>query len=100
MTERRKAWRTKIERLEAETRRLFRCETALLQIRDILAASLPPNRAIALRDILTDIICVVEDAGFPLPANQQTDPSAEMPPPLDGNIVLFPPLPRRPPPQE
>ena len=90
MTPREKELTAKIESLERETRRLFRFETALLQVRDVLAASLPPNRGVALRDVVADIISIVEEAGFPLPTNQMS-PDDEMSVSPDANIVPFPP---------
>jgi hypothetical protein len=76
MTKREKTLRTKVDRLEAETRRLLRFETALLQVRDILAASLPPNRGVPLHAIVADILRIVEEAGFPMPVDR-TIPSQE-----------------------
>ena len=90
MTEREKYLLAKIASLEAENRRLFHFETAVLQIRDILAGYLPPNRGLALRDGVADIICIIEEAGFPFRAHDMPDAPA----PSEANIVPFPTWPR------
>ena len=93
MTEREKYLLAKIASLEAENRRLFHFETALLQMRDVLAAHLPPDRGLALRDGVADIVGILEEAGFPFPAH---DISAgyEAAAPAAQNIVPFPSAPR------
>ena len=58
----------------------------------ILAGSLPPNRGVALRNIVADIIRIVEEAGFPGRPDQI--PADEMPLPQDRKIVPIPQMPR------
>ena len=93
MTEREKYLLAKIASLEAENRRLFHFETAVLQTRDILAAYLPPNRGLALRDGVADIISIIEEAGFPFPARDISADDEEHTP-SEANIVPFPTWPR------
>ena len=88
MTEREKYLLAKIASLEAENRRLFHFETAVLQIRDILAAYLPPDRGLALRDGVADIVGIIEEAGFPFSAhNMSANDEASA---SETNIVPFP----------
>ena len=84
MIEREKELRAKIESLEAETGRLLRFETALLQVRNIVAASLPPNHGIAPRAVVADIVGILEENGFPLSAHQMAA-ADEMPASPEGN---------------
>jgi hypothetical protein len=93
MTEREKYLSAKIASLEAENRRLFHFETAVLQIRDILAAYLPPNRGLALRDGVADIVGIIEEAGFPFSTHDMSA-ADEAPAPPKANIVPFPSGPR------
>jgi hypothetical protein len=93
MTEREKYLLAKIASLEAENRRLFQFETALLQIRHILAAHLPPNRAFELRDVMTDIIGIVEETGLAFLADK-TAIADEAQASRDANIISFPRMPR------
>jgi hypothetical protein len=93
MTEREKYLLAKIATLEAENRRLFHFETAMLQIRDILAAYLPPNRGLALRDGVADIVGIIEEAGFPFSAHDLAADDEALAP-LEANVVPFPSAPR------
>ncbi|SRR6266567_1912213 len=89
MTEREKYLLAKIASLEAENRRLFHFETAMLQIRDILAGYLPLNRSLALRDGVADIVGIIEEAGFLFSAQGMSEDD-EAPAPPGANIVPFP----------
>ena len=89
MTEREKYLSAKIASLEAENRRLFRFETAVLQIRDILAANLPPNCGLALQDGMADIVSIIEEAGFPF-STHDVSADGEAPAPPEANVVPFP----------
>ena len=94
MTEREKYLLAKIASLEAENRRLFQFETALLQIRHILAAHhLPPNRGFEPRDVMTDIIGIVEETGLAFLADKTAIPD-EAQASRDANIISFPRMPR------
>ena len=89
MTEREKYLLAKIASLEAENRRLFQFETAVLQIRDTLGTYLPPNRGLSLRDGVADIVGIIEEAGFPFASHDMPadDDARGLP---DANILPFP----------